>query len=383
MKISSWPNYNDKICNSLVKILKSGKVNYWTGNENRIFENKFKNYFGIKYSLSIANGTAGLFLALKAFNLKKDSEILITPRSYYSSASTILLNGYSPKFIDIALDSQNIMLSEIKKNITNKTKAIICVHLNGYPCDMVEIMKFAKRKNLLVIEDCSQAHGAMIGNKYVGSFGDISVWSFCQDKIISTGGEGGMLGVNSFSLFKKLWALKDQGRDFNKSNKRSNNKFRYIHDHLGFNFRMTELQAKIGIIQLDYLKNWIKIRNYNSNFIISLLKKYPQFFYVDKLNNNYTHSYYRLCVRLKINKIKVSQILKQCFINKLDVYTGPCPEIYKEQTFKKILGNKLKLKNAHHLSGRTISFLVDHTISKKNMISFLKKFESIIKNITI
>ena len=160
MKISNWPEYKINEINAVKKILNSGKVNYWTGNENKKFENNFQNFFKIKKAIAVSNGTAGLYLAVKALNLKKNSEIIVTPRSYYASASCILLNNCVPKFVDISLENQNISIHDLNKKISNKTKAIICVHLNGYPCDMEEIMKIAKRKNIYVIEDCSQAHGA-------------------------------------------------------------------------------------------------------------------------------------------------------------------------------------------------------------------------------
>ena len=381
MKISNWPEYRINEINAVKKILNSGKVNYWTGNENKKFENNFQNFFKIKKAIAVSNGTAGLYLAIKALNLKKNSEIIVTPRSYYASASCILLNNCIAKFVDISLENQNICIHDLQKKISNKTKAIICVHLNGYPCDMEEIMKIAKKNNLYVIEDCSQAHGAKIKNKFVGSFGDIGVWSFCQDKIISTGGEGGMVATNSEKLFEKIWTLKDQGRNLKKIKKLKSNKFRYIHDHIGFNFRMTEIQAKIGNIQLSKLKKWVRKRNTNALLIMRFLSKYPNVFNKFSLKKEYTHAFYRLCVTLKVSKKKINFFLKQCQIKGIPISTGPCPEIYKEKLFKKQLGKNFYLKNANFLSGRTLSFLVDHTISNKKLSIFLKKIKPLISNL--
>ena len=381
MKISNWPEYKINEINAVKKILNSGKVNYWTGNENKKFENNFQNFFKIKKAIAVSNGTAGLYLAVKALNLKKNSEIIVTPRSYYASASCILLNNCVPKFVDISLENQNISIHDLNKKISNKTKAIICVHLNGYPCDMEEIMKIAKRKNIYVIEDCSQAHGAKIKNKFVGSFGDIGVWSFCQDKIMSTGGEGGMVATNSEKLFEKIWTLKDQGRNFKKIKKLKSNKFRYIHDYIGFNFRMTEMQAKIGNIQLSNLNKWVRKRNTNALLIMKFLSKYPKIFNKFSLKKEYTHSFYRLCVSLKVSKKKINFFLKQCQAKGLPISTGPCPEIYKEKLFKKQLGKNFHLKNANFLSGRTLSFLVDHTISNKKLSIYLKKIKPLISNL--
>ena len=381
MKLSTWPNYKNEEIRSTKKILISGKVNYWTGNENKLFEKKFQNYFKIKHAIAVSNGTAGLYLAVKVLNLKKNSEIIVTPRSYYSSASCILMNECTPKFTDIDLSTQNICVKNLKKNISKKTKAIICVHLNGYPCDMNEIMKIAKQNNLYVIEDCSQAHGAKINNKFVGSFGDIGVWSFCQDKIISTSGEGGMIATRNQKFFKTIWSLKDQGRNLDKIRKYKSNKFRYIHDYLGFNFRMTEIQAKIGNIQLSNLKDWIIKRNVNAAIIIKFLNQYPNIFETIQIKKKYKHAFYRLCVPLKISKFKVNNLLKECHQKGLQISSGPCPEIYKEKEFKKIFGRKYTLNNANYLSGRTISFLVDQTITGKKLKIFLKKFKSIISRL--
>lgn len=381
MKLSSWPKYQNKEIISALKILKSGKVNYWTGKENKNFEKQFQKYFNVKHAVTVANGTAALYLAVKVLNLKKNSEILVTPRSYFASASCILMNDCKAKFTDIDLATQNICVENLEKNISNKTKAIICVHLNGYPCDMEKIMKIAKKNNIFVIEDCSQAHGAMIKNKHVGSFGDIGVWSFCQDKIISTGGEGGMISTKNTSFYKKIWSMKDQGRNIDKIGRSKNNKFQYLHDYLGLNLRMTEVQAKLGSIQLLSLKDTIKKRNFNANLIINFLKKYSDIFDIFKIKKNYKHAYYRLCVPLKISKKKINDLLNQCSKKKIEIFSGPCPEIYKEKIFKKYLRNKFFLKNANYLSGRTVSFLVDQTISKKKMKIFLKKLEFMIDKI--
>ena len=307
MKLSTWPEYKIEEIRATRKILSSGKVNYWTGSENKKFEKKFQNYFKIKHAIAISNGTAGLYLAVKALNLKMGSEIIVTPRSYYASASCIFMNNCIPKFADIDLKSQNICIKNLKKNISKKTKAIICVHLNGYPCEMNEIIEIAKKNKLYVIEDCSQAHGAKINNKFVGSFGDIGVWSFCQDKIISTSGEGGMIATNNTKLFRKIWSLKDQGRNIDKMHKSKDNKFRYVHDYLGLNFRMTEIQAKIGAIQLSKLRSWIKKRNFNAKLILNFIRNYPEIFEDVEFRKNYSHAFYRLCVPLKLSRKRINK----------------------------------------------------------------------------
>ena len=196
MQKKDWPNFDESLILKITKVIRSGKINYTTGTYGNKFENKFSKFIGNKYSLAICNGTAALEVAIRSLKLPKKSEIIVTGRSFFSSASCIVNTGHIPVFVDVNYLTQNISLKDLEKKIKKKTKAIICVHLAGLPCDMFDIKKIAKKNNLKIIEDCSQAHGASIENKQVGSFGDISTWSFCNDKIISTLGEGGMISTN-------------------------------------------------------------------------------------------------------------------------------------------------------------------------------------------
>jgi len=195
MTNKNWPYYSIEEIKKVTEVLKSGKVNYWTGNYCKEFEKLYAQKFDLNYCITVANGTVALEAALKSLNLKKNDEVLVPSKSYQSSASAIVNSGAKPIFCDIDFNSQNLQINDLLKKISNKTKAIVCVHLGGWPCEMNKIAKIAKENKLVLIEDCSQAHGAKINKKFVGSFGDIAIWSFCNDKIISTGGEGAMIGV--------------------------------------------------------------------------------------------------------------------------------------------------------------------------------------------
>ncbi len=206
--------YNNKSIELVKKILKTNKTNYWTGNQCNLFEKEFSNYIGNKYSVSVSNGSVALEIALNALNLKKNDQVIVTPRSFIISASCVLNLGLKPVFSDIDRNG-NLSFDGIKNAYNKNVKAIILVHLKGLSCDLSKIIDFVKKNKLYLIEDCSQAHGAIYKGNKVGSFGTISTWSFCQDKIISTGGEGGMISTNSKRLWKKCWSMKDHGKNYN------------------------------------------------------------------------------------------------------------------------------------------------------------------------
>ena len=360
---SLWPSFTSKEINQVSLILKSGKVNYWTGKYCKIFEKNFSNYHKIKYSVTVNSGTSALECAIKSLNLKQGSEIITTPRSYYTSASSIINCGMKPKFSDISIDSQNLDPIKLEKSINKKTKAIICVHLSGYPCDMNRIIKIAKDNNIYVIEDCSQAHGASILNKKVGSFGDISAWSFCQDKIISTGGEGGMVATNKLTLYKKVLSIKDNGRNYEKIKRISySGSFNYIHDFIGSNYRMTEIQAIIGISQLKRLDQMILRRNSNAKVFNNYFHDLDNIFLLlqNSKNTNAYYRYYLFVKKSKNQKILINKIRSKG----IECIAGSCPEIYLEKYFK----NNFKVKEmfgAKYLATRSVCLKVDQTLDIK------------------
>lgn len=368
--LSNWPNYDENELKLVTSIIKSGKVNYWTGTYGKLFEKKYSIFHKIKHCVSVNSGTSALECAIKALNLKKNSEIITTPRSYYTSASSIIACGHKPKFSDISINTQNLDPKILKKNISKKTKAIICVHLAGLPCQMNEIMKIAKDKNIFVIEDCSQAHGASINGKRVGSFGDISIWSFCQDKIISTGGEGGIIGTNNFSFYNKLLSLRDNGRNYNKLKKLNfSGSFNYLHDFIGSNYRMTEIQAGIGISQLKKLNSMIYKRNENAKILDNKLKNFKSIFLI-KAPKEFINSYYRYYFFVKEKKYK-KILMDNIRLRGIECLEGSCPEIYLESYFKNNYKFK-RLPNAKFLGERSLCLKIDQTISKQTVSKIAK-----------
>ncbi len=380
----TWPQYSLKEIKLVNKIIQSGKVNQWTGEYVKKFEKKFSRFFNLNFSLAVANGTVGLEAAIHSLNLDKNSEIIVTPRSFIASASSVLKMNFKPVFSDVDIHTQNIELENIKKVITKKTKAIICVHLAGYPTKMKEIIKFARKKNIYVIEDCSQAHGAKINNKYAGTFADLSVWSFCQDKIISTLGEGGMIATNNPKIYNRLLSYRDHGKNYkNLSNIKNLDKFNYINDFIGTNIRMTEIQAAVGYLQLDNLNSWVRSRNLKIKTLEKKLSKIKKGIILIKIPKYIRHSYYRYYFFIKTKEFKKGwNYLK--LINNLrqkdkSFFIGGCPEIYNEKIFKKYKPKK-KLVNATLLSKSSICIRIDQNLTNKKIDYLSKSVENVFLN---
>ena len=370
------PFYSSKSIQKIGTLLKSGKVNYWTGNECKKFEKEFSNYLGNKYAVTLSNGSVALEIALHALNLKKGDEIIVSPRSFIISASCTLNLGLKPVFADVD-DNGNLSIEGIKKAYNKNVKAVIVVHLNGLSCDLDPIIKFTKKNKFFLIEDCSQAHGALYKGKRVGSFGDISTWSFCQDKIISTGGEGGMISTNNKKLWLKCWSLKDHGKDYDSCFvKKHKTGFKWLHNNLGSNYRMTEMQALLGREQLKFLNKQIKKRNIIVNLYLNGLKDYYKKYNIlkkpdfkcqtcplkqsKKSCNKCIHAFYRLNLFINKNRIKQINLLEELNKKKINCNIGSCPEIYREKIFKKLkfYPNK-RLSNAKLLGETSIMFPIN------------------------
>jgi dTDP-4-amino-4,6-dideoxygalactose transaminase len=379
-----WPKHSFKEIRSVKNILKNGKTNYLYGDEGKHFEKEFANKTNCRFAVAVSNGTVALDLAIKSLNLKPKSEIIVTSRSFIASASSIILNNLVPVFADVDRITQNIDINSIKKVFSKKTSAVLCVHLGGMPCEMQIILKFAKQKKIKVIEDCSQAHGASYLNKSVGSFGDISTWSFCYDKIISTAGEGGMITTNNKKLYEFCWSYKDHGKNYKKfikSKKINDGKFKFLHDNLGTNYRLTEIQSSIGRIQL---RNIDKI-NYKRNKICKLIKDKlieSDIYYFQNSNIKYNHAFYKLYISLIKENLKRnvynSNFIKLLLDNNIMCGVGTCSEIYLEKNFKSYNVNKKNFNNAKYLSKYSFAINVNHNMSlkyTKDVIGFLKILE--------
>ena len=369
---TSWPSFSEEEANAVKNVLLSNKVNYWTGNECREFEKEFAVWSNSEYAIALGNGTLALDSALKALDIGFGNEVIVTSRTYIASVTSIVTAGAIPVFADIDTNSQNITTTSIRSMITKKTKAIICVHLAGWPCEMDEIIELANEFNLYVIEDCAQAHGAKYKSKPVGSIGNIGCWSFCQDKIMTTGGEGGMVTTNDKSLWSKMWSYKDHGKSYKAVYEQKHpDGFQWLNESFGTNWRMTELQGVIGRIQLKRMSNW------HSNRISNALKiwntaKQCKGLRVPSIPDYIEHAAYKCYVFIKLEELKNGwgrdKVIKE--INALGVpcYSGVCPEVYLEKAFDNSgFRPKERLANAKELGQSSLMFLVHPTLTKNEI----------------
>ena len=371
-QFSPWPSFTLEESDAVHKVLMSNKVNYWTGNECREFEKEFAVWSNSEYAIALGNGTLALDSALKALDIGFGNEVIVTSRTYIASVTSIVTAGAIPVFADIDTNSQNITTTSIRSMITKKTKAIICVHLAGWPCEMDEIIELANEFNLYVIEDCAQAHGAKYKSKPVGSIGNIGCWSFCQDKIMTTGGEGGMVTTNDKSLWSKMWSYKDHGKSYKAVYEQKHpDGFQWLNESFGTNWRMTELQGVIGRIQLKRMSNW------HSNRISNALKiwntaKQCKGLRVPSIPDYIEHAAYKCYVFIKLEELKNGwgrdKVKKE--INELGVpcYVGVCPEVYLEKAFDNSgFRPKERLANAKELGQSSLMFLVHPTLTKNEI----------------
>ena len=379
-QFSPWPSFTKEEADKVHEVIISNRVNYWTGSECREFEKEFATWSDSKYAIALGNGTLALDVAFKSLNVAKGDEVIVTSRSFIASISSIVNAGATPVFADVDLSSQNITPGNIRSVITNKTKAIVCVHLAGWPCDMNEIMAIAKEYGLYVIEDCAQAHGAKYKGKPVGSIGHIGCWSFCQDKIMTTGGEGGMVATNDESLWRKMWAYKDHGKSYEAVYEREHPEgYRWLHESFGTNWRMTEIQAAIGRIQLKRMPLWHKRRLSNACNIWNVARQ-CEILRVPVIPDFVEHAAYKCYVFVKGGALLRDEMIKE--INKKGVpcFSGSCSEVYLEKAFDNTgFRPKERLSAAKELGETSLAFLVHPTLTE----SEIKKTCDVLKEVAL
>lgn len=388
MIASRWPVYADDEIGAVVDVLKSGRVNALVhGDKCSAFERAFAQMCDMPYAIALGNGTLALELALKALGVGEGDEVVVSPRSFVASASCVVTCGATPVFADVDRDSQNITAETIEAVVTPRTKAILPVHLAGWPCDMEAISALAKKRGLFVIEDCAQAHGAELGGKSVGSFSDAAAYSFCTDKIMTTGGEGGMLLLKDEAAWRRAWSYKDHGKNYDRvKEKHAEPGFRWLVDGFGSNWRLTEMQAAIGLRQLEKLPKWIAHRRENAQRFMDGLHNVPGVRLAIPPEKA-KHAYYKFYIFVRPEELSAGwsrkRILETLVADGVPVGTGVCPEIYLEDAFKaRGFVPPRPLATAHELGETSLMFQVDTTLDRDAISEMVKGVRKVMASAT-
>ncbi len=369
---SPWPSFSQQEADAVSRVLLSNKVNYWTGNECREFEKEFADWSHSAHAIALSNGTVALDLALKVLDIGVGDEVIVTPRTFLASVSAIVTAGAIPIFADVDRDSQNITPETVAKVITPRTKAVIAVHLAGWPCDMDGLMALAEQHQFVVIEDCAQAHGALWHGKAVGSLGHAAAWSFCQDKIMTTGGEGGMLTTNDEALWSQAWSYKDHGKSFDAVYRRTHPEgYRWLHESFGTNWRMIEMQGVIGRIQLQLMPEWHQARKANAAAILAACAE-SSALRVPQVPSEIEHAWYRAYAFVRPEQLKSGwtrdRIMSEIVARGVPCFSGSCSEVYLEKAFDGTDWRPTeRLPVARELGETSLMFLTHPTLTSQEI----------------
>jgi dTDP-4-amino-4,6-dideoxygalactose transaminase len=380
-KLSPWPSFSFEEADAVHRVLISNKVNYWTGTETRAFEKEFAAWCGTAHAVALANGTLALDVALEALGIGPGDEVVVTPRTFIASISCVVNAGAVPVFADVEANSGNISARTIAAVLTPRTRAVICVHLAGWPCDMDPIMALAEQHDLKVIEDCAQAHGARYKGRPVGSIGHVGAWSFCQDKIMTTGGEGGMVTTNDEALWRAMWSFKDHGKSYEAVYEREHPPgFRWLHESFGTNWRMLEMQSVIGRIQLLRMPEWAAARKRSAEAVWAACRKFsalrvPQIKCASCPGNckaagaSCEHAHYKCYVYVEPERLATGwtrdRVIEAINAEGVPCYQGSCSEVYLEKAFDGTGWRpEVRLPVAKVLGETSVMFLVHPTLTE-------------------
>jgi dTDP-4-amino-4,6-dideoxygalactose transaminase len=375
-----WPVFAEDEIEATVAVLHSARVNYWTGDEGRLFEQEFAEFAGCKHAIAVANGTVALELGLLALDIGPGDEVIVPSRTFLASASCAVMRGATPVCADIDRESQTLTVDTVRQVLTSRTKAIVAVHLAGWPCDMDSLMELARRHRLKIVEDCAQAHGARYKGKPVGSLGDIAAFSFCQDKIMTTAGEGGMVTTNNQELWRRAWSFKDHGKSWDAVYNREHPPgFKWLHDSFGTNWRLTEFQSAVGRVQLRKLAAWVETRREFAKRLNTRLASISALRVTTPPADVY-HSYYKFYVFVRPEKLRPAwnrdSILQAICAEGVPCYSGSCSEIYLEKAFDG-LRPAHRLSNARELAETSLMFLVHPTLFDRDIDDVCRAVEKV------
>jgi dTDP-4-amino-4,6-dideoxygalactose transaminase len=378
-----WPSVSPEEIEAANSVLRSGRLNYWTGTEGRNFETEFASFLGSRRAVAVANGTVALELALYGLGIAAGDEVIVTSRTFVASASCAVMRNATPVFADVDPISQNITAASIRQVLSPRTKAIIAVHLAGWPCDMDPIMALARERGLKVVEDCAQAHGARYKGRTVGSIGDVGAFSFCQDKIMTTGGEGGMLTTDKVEVWERVWSFKDHGKSYRAVNDPSPSLgFRWLHESFGTNMRLTEVQSALGRVLITTLPQHLRIRRRNAAILTTRFATLPAL-RVTIPPPEIDHAYYKYYAFVRPELLRAGwnrdQIMQAIVAEGVPCFTGSCSEIYLEKAFPERLRPLSRLPVARQLGETSLMFPVHPTLAENDMLDIAGAVEKVFK----
>ncbi|MDD3517290.1 MAG: DegT/DnrJ/EryC1/StrS aminotransferase family protein [Chromatiales bacterium] len=383
----SWPQFDAAQRAVVDRVLESGRVNYWTGGEGRALEREFAAYCGVPHAVALMNGTVALEAALAALGVGAGDEVIVPARTFIASASAVVARGAVPVICDVDADSQTLTADTVAPLVGPRTRCIIAVHLAGWPCPMDELMQLSNAHGLGVIEDCAQAHGATLSRRAVGSLGHVAAFSFCQDKIMTTGGEGGMLTTRDEAVWRHVWSLKDHGKDHDAVHApHDGNGFRWLHHDFGTNWRMTEMQAAIGRVQLDLLPDWLDTRRRHAAALdagladcaaLRLASPPPEV----------GHARYKYYAFLRPETLKNGwdrdRVLAAINAEGVPAQSGSCSEIYLEQAFaRRGFGPAARLPVARRLGETSLMLQVHPTLDEIAIDAAVRAVRKVLKAAT-
>jgi len=381
-----WPYFAEDEIEAAMQVLRSGKVNYWTGQEGQQFEAEFAAFTSCKYAVALANGTVALEGALKALGVGPGDEVITTPRTFIASASCAVMLGARPVFADVDRASQNITAESVRSVLTPRTKAIVAVHLAGWPCEMDDIVSLAHERGIKVVEDCAQAHGATYKGRPVGSLGDVAAFSFCQDKIMTTAGEGGMVTTNSAESWNTMWSLKDHGKSYKAVyEEESAPGFRWLHESFGTNWRLTEIQSAIGRVQLRKLPGWVEKRRQHAAMLSACFAELPGL-RVTSPPKHIEHAYYKYYAFIRPEALRPEwtrdRVIEAINAEGIPCFSGSCSEIYLEKAFPPAWRPRERLAIARELGETSLMFLVHPTLTEEYIHATCKAVQKVMSAAT-
>ena len=346
-RLAPWPRFDENAIKAVEQVLRSGKVNYWTGPKGMEFEKKFAAWQGSRFAISTSSGTSALHVALTALGIGPGDEVIVPSYTFIASSFSIVQAGAIPRFADVNLDDHCISIASAEKLVSKRTKAIMPVHLYGNVCDMDPIMAFAKKHKLFVVEDNAEAFGGSYKGRKTGTLGHVAACSFCQNKTFTTGGEGGMVTTDDEDLAWNARSFRDHGYDVKERLHllELEQKLPYIHNMVGWNYRMTEMQSAIGLAELERMDTWnMPNRRRNAHIIMDVVQDLPQIKYLPVDTKDRQNGWYVMAFSLSVESMN-------CDIGKFVAAAGaegaPCWKVFWPQCHTE------KAYTQHHAFGRS------------------------------